>query len=189
MDRPTYVVLAAGLSTRMGFDKAIAPLAGYSPLERVVRALGDRSLIIVVPTRLVSAVVAIAPDTRIVCNDQAERGMTHSLQLALAFVARGACFGVVPADMPAMTEATIARTESILRDGIDVAYPVRADGRGGHPVLFAPTMRGLVEKLPEGDTLRRARDAAPVRATWFCSDPSAFLDLDEPSEWEGFMDT
>ncbi|MHB8148229.1 MAG: nucleotidyltransferase family protein, partial [Vulcanimicrobiaceae bacterium] len=186
--RPTYVILAAGSSTRMGFDKAIEPLAGRSPLERVVLALGDRDVIVVVPTRLAAAAVRIAPNAQIVCNDEAERGMVHSLRLALTLVARDRCFGVLPADMAAMTEATIARTESTLRNGIDVAYPVRTDGVGGHPVLFASTMRRLVEELPEGDTLRRARDAAPERATWLCIDSSAFLDLDHPADWRAFTD-
>jgi CTP:molybdopterin cytidylyltransferase MocA len=89
--------------------------------------------------------------------------------------------------MPAMTEQTIVRTETLLAGNVDVAYPVDSAGTPGHPVLFSPQARHVVESLSEGDTLRCARDnASLVRATWICTDASAFLDLDVPEEWEAF---
>jgi CTP:molybdopterin cytidylyltransferase MocA len=169
----------------MGFDKAVEPLEGRSPLERVSAALADRDHVVVAPSRLFEAVHLAAPNARVEANDEPERGMTRSLHLGLQHVARDRAFGVLPADLPAMREATIAATEALLRDGVDVAYPIDEDGVPGHPVVFGPRARSIVEGLPEGDTLRRARDDASLRrATWVCSDPSAFVDLDEPADWE-----
>ncbi|MHB8178516.1 MAG: nucleotidyltransferase family protein [Vulcanimicrobiaceae bacterium] len=184
----TYVVLAAGRSARMGFDKVIQPLAGRSPLERVVAALGTRNVVLVVPTRLVHRAVRIAPNARIVVNDEPERGMSHSLRLALELIGQDAHFGVVPADLVGMTQATLARTEALLHEGIDVAYPLDGNGVAGHPVLFSPGMRRVVEELPDGDTLRMARDSNCKRATWICPDTSAFLDIDDPVAWKAFAD-
>jgi molybdenum cofactor cytidylyltransferase len=183
--RPVYVVLAAGASRRMGFDKIVTPLAGAPPLARVVSALVDRELVLVVPSRLAAEARRIAPAAAIATNDEPERGMTRSLQLGLALVPRDRAFGVVPADLAAMTAQTIASTEALLAEGAQVAHPIDADGVPGHPVLFAAAARAIVDVLPEGDTLRRARDDASLwRATWLCADRSAFLDLDEPSDWE-----
>ncbi|HTA38586.1 MAG TPA: nucleotidyltransferase family protein [Candidatus Acidoferrales bacterium] len=185
MQRPVYVVLAAGAARRMGFDKVLTALDGRSPLARVVAALGERERIVVVPSSRSAQAAAAAPDSRIVTNDEPDRGMTRSLLIALECVRRERAFGVLPADMPAMSEATVAATEAMLTDDVDVAYPVDESGVPGHPVLFAARARAIVEALPEGDTLRRARDDATLRrATWVCMDRSAFFDVDEPADWE-----
>jgi CTP:molybdopterin cytidylyltransferase MocA len=183
--RPAYVVLAAGAARRMGFDKVVTPFQGRSPLERVVAALGDRERVVVVPSRRVAEAAAAAPRSHIVINDEPERGMTHSMRMGLECVANDRSFGVLPADMPAMTEATIAATEALLADDVDVAYPIDERGVPGHPVVFAAAARAIVDALPEGDTLRQARDHVSLRrATWICSDRSAFFDVDEPADWE-----
>jgi CTP:molybdopterin cytidylyltransferase MocA len=180
-----YVVLAAGAARRMGFDKVVTPFHGPSPLERVVAALGARECVVVVPTRRTPEAMAAAPASHIATNDEPGRGMTRSLHIGLERVARDRAFGVLPADMPAMSEATVAATEALLADDVDVAYPVDERGVPGHPVLFAASARTIVEALPEGDTLRHARDDASLRrATWTCTDRSAFFDVDEPADWE-----
>jgi CTP:molybdopterin cytidylyltransferase MocA len=115
--------------------------------------------------------------------------MAHSLHLALSVIERESPFGVLLGDMPSMTEATIERTEAMLGGDVDVAFPVDSAGTPGHPVLFSARARPIVEALPDGDTLRIARDDASLkRASWRCSDRSAFLDLDVPSDWTAFSD-
>jgi CTP:molybdopterin cytidylyltransferase MocA len=190
MECAQYVILAAGGSLRMGFDKVTTPIAGVSPLARIVSALGARPFAIVVPSHLADAAARIAPSASIALNDEPERGMTHSLRIGLRCVEAGRAFGVLLGDMPAMTQTTLARTEAIFTGDVDVAYPVDARGTPGHPVLFSACVRTLVEALPDGDTLRRARqDPSLKSATWLCTDGSAFLDLDEPRDWEAFADS
>lgn len=172
----------------MGFDKVVQPCGSLAPLERLARVLGERRSVVVVPSRLRQTAGEMMPRTCVVTNDDPSRGMTRSLQLALASIAPQEPFGVLLGDMPAMTEATILRTETVFcNEDADVAYPVDADGRAGHPVLFSPRTRPIVEELRSGDTLRQARDCRTLhRATWVCADRSAFLDLDVPSAWEAF---
>lgn len=182
-----YVVLAAGESARMGFDKAVTSLGEMAPLQRIAHALGDRAATLVVPSRLRSAAAAMMPRANVAINDEPQRGMTHSLRTALLAIDPHEPFGVLLADMPAMTEATLARTEDLLTVDVDVAFPVDDAGRPGHPVLFSARVRPLIETLADGDTLRRARDdASLMRATWICTDASAFLDLDVREQWEAF---
>lgn len=187
MSRLTYVVLAAGASTRMGFDKTVRRQRGLAPLERLALALAQRPAVVVVPTRLSHIASTMIPHATIVANDEPSRGMTHSLHVALRAVDLAVPFGVLLGDMPAMTQATLLRTEALMAPNIDVAFPVGIDGAPGHPVLFSVRARRVVEALAQGDTLRRARDDSSLtRATWTCTDRSAFLDLDVPSEWEAF---
>jgi CTP:molybdopterin cytidylyltransferase MocA len=182
-----YVVLAAGVSGRMGFDKTVRRNGGLAALERIARALGRRASVLVVPSRLRDIAGAMMPRALVAANDEPSRGMTRSLHAGLQLVAADEPFGVLLGDMPAMTEATLAQTELVLGEGADVAFPVDRRGRPGHPVLFSPRARRIVEGLPDGDTLREAREhALLVRRTWVCRDLSAFLDLDVPAEWEAF---
>jgi len=186
---PVYVVLAAGESRRMGFDKTVTPLGQRSPLARLAEALGQRRALIVVPPNLSDRAARIAPAACIVINREQGRGMAHSLHLALASIEPESPFGVLLGDMPSMTEATIERTEAMLCGDVDVAFPVDLAGTVGHPVLFSARARPIVEALPDGDTLRIARDDSSLqRASWRCCDRSAFLDLDVPSDWRAFAD-
>jgi CTP:molybdopterin cytidylyltransferase MocA len=171
----------------MGFDKVTAPLGAVSPLEFVVRALGNRSFVIVVPSRLRKDAQRIAPAATVVINDEFERGMTHSLRIALTRIDPSSPFGVLLGDMPAITPQTLERTERVFVDGVDVAHPVNASGTPGHPVLFAANVRPIIEALPDGDTLAQARrHPSLTRAVWTCEDASAFLDLDDPQAWQAF---
>jgi CTP:molybdopterin cytidylyltransferase MocA len=173
----------------MGFDKTVTPLGLRSPLARLAEALGQRRTVIVVPSNLSDDAARIAPAACIVINREQPRGMAHSLHLALALIERESSFGVLLGDMPSMTEATIGRTEATLCGDVDVAFPVDLAGTAGHPVLFSARARSIVEALPDGDTLRIARDDASLRrASWRCGDQSAFLDLDVPSDWAAFSD-
>jgi len=182
-----YVVLAAGESTRMGFDKVVTRNGSEAPLESIARALGERACITIVPPRLLETAISMMPYAVIVVNEDPTRGMTHSLRVALGAVPPDQPFGVLLGDMPAMTDSTIERTEALLTDDVDVAFPVDAENQPGHPVLFSARARAVVESLRDGDTLRDARDRDSLkRATWTCEDASAFLDLDLPAQWDAF---
>ncbi|MHB8433518.1 MAG: nucleotidyltransferase family protein [Candidatus Tyrphobacter sp.] len=179
-----YVVLAAGESRRMGFAKVFTPLAGAgTPLERIAALLEARRAVVVVPPERRADARRMAPDMRVVLNAEPERGMTHSLLLGLAAVPQDSPFGVLLGDKPFLRRSTLERMEASLA-GFDVAYPVSRAGVPGHPVIFAAPARAIVEHLPDGDTLARARDDRSLRSNALAvEDEGAFLDLDEPGDW------
>lgn len=181
----TYAVLAAGSSTRMGFAKVFTPLGlDGAPLERIAALLDGRDAVVVVPPERMDDVRRMAPAMRVVSNERPERGMVHSLRLALAAIGEGEDFGVVLGDKPFLTRATLEALERALH-GHDVVYPTSADAVPGHPVLFAASARERALRLPDGDTIFTLRDdpalrSAPVRV----DDAGAFRDLDSPAQWE-----
>ncbi|HEY9084543.1 MAG TPA: NTP transferase domain-containing protein [Candidatus Tyrphobacter sp.] len=179
-----YVVLAAGESRRMGFAKVFAPLRGRSPLERIAALLEGREAIVVVPPERRRDAQRMAPRMRMVPNGEPGRGMTHSLRLALEAVEADADFGILLGDEPFLSRATLERIEEAFA-GVDVAYPVNAEGVPGHPVIFAARLRARLRELPDGDALSQLRDdSSLVRSVVRCDDPGAYRDLNEPADWE-----
>ncbi len=180
----TYVVLAAGTASRMGFDKIFTPLAGAAPIGRLARQLEGRRAIAVVPPARRAEAASIAPSLKIVENGEPHRGMAHSLQLALARMSKAEDFGVLLGDKPFVLAGTLDLLEARL-DGCDVVYPVDAGGAPGHPVLFSHRARAVVLALPEGDSLARGRDDPSLRGLRVrVEDRGAFKDLDEPGDWQ-----
>jgi nicotine blue oxidoreductase len=181
-----YAILAAGSATRMGYDKAVTPLAGRSPLARLNATLGDRNALVVTNAELREACARQAPGRRVLVNERPERGMTSSLRTADRAIDSQDTIAVLLADKPLVTEATLALGEARIADGTaDVVYPVNAGGTPGHPVWFGPRARALLAELSDGDTLHRLRDDPTlVRATIAVDDTGAFCDLNTPRDWE-----
>ena len=181
----TYAVLAAGDSKRMDFPKAITPLAGLSPLQRIAATLGERRFVIVTSSGLSSECAAQVPERRIVINEDPWRGMTSSLRSANGVIDARHAVGVLLADKPFLSERTLILCERALEFAdCDVLYPVSNSGRPGHPVYFGPNARKLIEALPDGDTLRTLRDDPRLtHAAIACDDEGVQLDLDTPDQW------
>ena len=179
---PVCVILAAGRSERMGFDKLARPLAnGGTLLENTVQACEAYSSV-VVTSRELSTQPALHGKTVIV-NESPERGMTYSLKLADAQIDAQAFIAIVPADL-ALVDAALLETVFRQAGDADVAYPARADGTPGHPVVFSPKARRLLADLPDGDTLRRVRESEGLKkATIAIEDERPYRDIDFPHEF------
>lgn len=181
------VVLAAGASRRAGTSKAIATIGGETLVARVVRTLreaGCAPVIVVVGAPHEDRVRAEAEraGARTVRNDDPERGMSSSLQLALAALAADTDAAVIAlVDHPRVEAATVrALADAFRAHGTPRIRPTHA-GRAGHPYLvgraaFAPLL-ALAPDAPEGarPVLRAlATREVPV------GDPAIHDDLDTP---------
>ncbi len=181
----TYVVLAAGRSRRMGFDKVFTPLRnGEAPLQRIAALLRGRAAIAVVPPDREDDVRRMAPRMAAIANAQPERGMAHSLRLALQRLREDEDFGVLLADKPFVQRSTLERLEALFH-GADIVHPISESGTPGHPVLFSRRLRSRALALPDGDTIFRLRADTSLRCeTLTTTDRGAFDDLDTPEQWE-----
>lgn len=173
-------VLAAGVSSRMGAQKLLLPVAGRTLLERALDAAAAYPTIVVVSPTLAARV---PPGRRVVVNDAPERGMSHSLALAAALVDDpAAALVVLLADTPGVDGELVDRMVAALGDS-DVAYPLRG-GVPGHPVVFGPRARKAIAELPDGDTLRALRDDPRFRRTAVAlTNDAPFVDVDTPEDY------
>ena len=142
-DKASYgaVILAAGMSSRMGANKLLLPWRDGLPIVAHVAAKFPRagiSPVVVVTGRdaaLVEAALA-AFDLRCVHNPRYATGeMLSSLQVGLRALPGGLAGAFVqPADMPCVPEALLGQLMAAHEPGWSLA-PSYA-GRRGHPVLL-----------------------------------------------------
>ncbi|MDT4996850.1 MAG: hypothetical protein QOD45_918 [Pseudonocardiales bacterium] len=183
--RVAGAVLAAGSGARMGGPKADLVLGGVRLLDRAVSLLGaagcDPVLAVVRPG-------VTAEDARLVVNEQPDRGMRSSLDLAVAAAAADGAdaLAVLLVDTPGVTADGVRAVVAAWRPGrIAIArYP----GRPGHPIAMAlPRWREALA-LAGADEGARALLAAHAELVDEIPVPGAPEDLDTPADlaaWRG----
>lgn len=176
----TIVILAAGASQRMGRQKLLLPLGGRPMIAHAIAAASAWPTVVVTGSE-VEPMLAALP-VRIVRNDAAERGMTHSLALADAAIEANGPIAILLADLPDITAADIAAVIAHYDDSIDVVVPRYGD-RLGHPVVFGPRARRKIAALPDGDTIKQLRDDPALRRRIVDSARGVPHDIDTPSDY------
>jgi len=174
-------VLAAGAARRFGSAKLLATFDGRTLLARALDACGD-SPSIVVASHEVALHVAASTKRRVIINTEPERGMTHSLKLALGCLPADAAIAVLLADLPYVTAALVDRVVASYGPSIDVVSP-EFNGRPAHPVVFGPRACALLGAVEDGDTLRELRnDPSLVRIALPIDDIGGVMDVDSPAD-------
>jgi molybdenum cofactor cytidylyltransferase len=190
------IVLAAGLSSRMGSNKLLEPVDG-KPLVRhaVEAALGSAASPVLVVTGNNSGAVreAVAPLTpQFVDNPDFSKGLSTSLKHGLRFLPDD-CDGalILLADMPGVTAAVLDKLIAAFDPAEDRAICVATrHGRRGNPVLwsrrFFPEMLAI-----EGDV--GARHLIAQNADLVCEveadDDGPLTDIDTPEMLRAYMAT
>jgi len=192
LDQLGAIVLAAGMSRRMGCPKLLLPWAdGRTILEHLImQLLLARVHHITVVTGHCAAEtgrIARKYDVRVVHNPRHATGeMLSSLQAGLASLPPqigGAL--VLPGDQPRITPRVINQVLMGWAEGRGrIVAPVHA-GRRGHPVLFERRFWREILELPAGqaprEILRRRRDElALVEVANDC----VLSDVDTPADYE-----
>jgi molybdenum cofactor cytidylyltransferase len=173
------VILAAGTSSRVGKQKLLMDFRGRKLIEYPIAAAQAWHPIVVAGPE-VERYLAGRCDVEVLCNNEADLGMAHSLALANRVVAANAALIVLLGDKPAISVELI---EAICHaaDDADVVYPVH-DGVPGHPVRLSPRARRCISDLPPGDTVRLLRERRDLRQRAVqTSDLGAVFDVDTAS--------
>jgi molybdenum cofactor cytidylyltransferase len=164
----------------MGRQKLLESIDGRAMIRRAVAAAARWPTVVVASAAIAAELHDAA--VRIVRNDEPDRGMSRSLQLADAAIAAGEPIAVMLGDLPDCDTAAIARVVDAYAPDVDGVVP-RAGERFGHPVVFGPDARRKIAGLPEGDTLQRLRgDETLRRRIVDVPDARAFLDIDTDAE-------
>jgi CTP:molybdopterin cytidylyltransferase MocA len=183
--RVTGLVLAAGMSSRMGRNKLTAPLAGKPMLRHAVEAaLASRLHSVTVVTGHDAAAVEVALEglpVRFLHNPHYAAGLSTSLRAGVA-AADGDGLMVLLGDMPGITAGLIDRAIAAFDPAAGRAICVATSrGEHGHPVLWGRQFFGELAKLT-GD--RGARGLISAHADQVCEieagDAGPLTDIDTP---------
>lgn len=179
--RPTLIVLAAGQGSRFhGADhKLEQPLANGSVLGTTLRhAIETQLPVVVVTTERLAPMVTrqlARRDVVIVSDEDAARGMGHSIAAGVAERPSAAGWLILPGDMPMVRPATLLTVAAALEHH-PVAY-AQHNGRRGHPVGFAAELYSELIMLNGDEGARRLVARYPACAAEV-DDPGVLVDVD-----------
>lgn len=174
------IILAAGASKRLGFPKALARFGSRTALQIAVencRCVGKP--IVVLGAQAARIRPFVPRSCRVVINRRWRQGQLGSLLAGMKKAPRTAAVMLYPVDYPLLT-ATIVRRLARACGTRPIVVPSFRK-RGGHPVIFAPSVR------PELEQARTARDVVyrDARRIRFVSvrSPAIWLDIDTPAAY------
>jgi molybdenum cofactor cytidylyltransferase len=190
------IILAAGMSTRMGVNKLLQQIEGEPLIHRVVRNVeaSQAHPIVVVLGYEAIEVDRVLPRVRhgTVLGAWFRDGLSGSIRDGLAGLSQlpddydGAL--IVLGDMPSVSPSLIDRMINVFEGGDAHAICVAShNGRRGNPVLFARHYFPELLKL-EGDTgARRIVEDNPEHVREVeADDDGPLIDIDTPDALEAF---
>lgn len=179
------VILAAGSSSRLGFNKLCIKIDGQAVIRKTVRLFMEYADKVVVVTgfereRIEHELEGLP--VLLVHNANHLQGMSSSVKTALPYVndTGGILFHL--GDKPLVTKGTIERTIEMFRQGSAIVLPV-FNGMKGHPVLIRTRLFLQEMEAVEGDMgLRKLveRHANDVRTVE--GDEGAVFDIDSEED-------
>jgi len=194
------IVLAAGLSTRMGEPKALLPAGrdrqGPTFVRQIVTVLlaggASDALIVGRPEddRLRNEVESLDSPARFIVNEHADRGQLSSLLAGLNAADRPGVHAVLvtPVDVPFVSAETIRALIAAAASGAALARPTYG-GRHGHPVVFA---RALFDELRHADPDQGARAVVHAHhadvVNIAVDDRGVLHDIDRPDDYQRAID-
>lgn len=181
LPRLVCIILAAGSSSRLGWDKALVPI-GSRPL---IRWLSDRvtekgvDVTVVANKKNAEEISSILTDSNVVVNPEPLKGRTGSLKVGISnldlSIGTDYRLLVVPVDRPGFSDSTLKR----LIKSDETCCPMR-EGRGGHPILLSPNDVESVRTSSPEKSLREIVEPLRFEVT----DGELHLNIDDPRDIE-----
>lgn len=183
--RPTIVVLAAGQGSRFGgsLHKLEQPLGAGTVLGHTLGHVIESAypFVVVTTQRLVPLVSTLVArrDMVVISDEQARRGVGHSIAAGVAERPMAEGWLVLPGDMPLVSPASIRAVADALEDK-PVAFS-QYHGRRGHPVGFAAELYSELIALQGDEGARRVVARYPAHAV-DVDDAGVLVDIDTPAD-------
>jgi molybdenum cofactor cytidylyltransferase len=193
--RVAAIVLAAGLSTRMGKNKLLEPIGGEPLIARVVRRVESSRAdpIFVVLGNQGIEINSVLPLPRIktgtVFDGSTRDGIGVSISVGMRVLPVD-CAGtfIVLGDMPSISPEILNKMIDVFEagDANTICVPIRG-GMQGNPVLFGSAYFSDLSNL-DGDAGARSIVAANSRHVCevAADDDGVLVDIDTPEELEAF---
>jgi molybdenum cofactor cytidylyltransferase len=183
----TGIILASGLSRRMGSDKLLLPVDSMPLVERVMQAADASVLDDIVLVYHNPAVCALAGRYRVrpVYNPDADQGQSASIRAGVgAAPPDSQAYMFLTADQPFMTAGIIDSLIAAWRTNPNnIIVPVY-NGRRGSPVIFPAALKPALLALT-GDTGGRAvmNQMPDLIRCISMPDPDTGIDIDTPADY------
>lgn len=187
------MVLAAGMSTRMGTNKLLMEIAGEPLLRRIVKAV-ERSRarpIVVVTGRDGGEISASLAGTavKIVHNAHYSDGLSTSLRAGIGELIGNDGAIILLGDMPGITAALIDRMIASFDPAEGRICVATYRGKRGHPVLFDRRFYPALQSIT-GDIGARHVVAANEEAVCEvdADNDAPLIDIDTPDDLARFLE-
>lgn len=184
------VVLAAGLSERMGRLKPLLPLGASRTIERVVdffQAAGVGDILVVTGHRAADVRQAVEPyHVRCVENPDYRQGMFRSVLAGIrALPKQCRAFFIHPADIPLVRPQTVLRLMETFGDvSANIFYPTFS-GRRGHPTLIRTELIPSIMQWAGAGGLKACLQRYEADSFELpVVDEAILLDLDTPGDYD-----
>jgi molybdenum cofactor cytidylyltransferase len=187
--RIAAVVLAAGLSSRMGMLKPLLPLGSSTALERVVRSLqaAEVAPVIVVTGHEGEAVAPLLERLGVTRAHNAgyESGMFSSVRTGVAALPEDIdAFFVLPVDCPLVTPRVLSLLSRQFQSaGKGLVYPTCFGRRGHPPLISAQYVRSLLDADPASHLRAFLAHHAADEVEVDVRDLTVLMDMDTPEDY------
>ena len=181
------IVLAAGMSTRMGSFKQLLPLQGRRVVQVVVERIVPRvERVYVVVGHRASEVEAALVDYPVECvyNPDYDRGMLSSVQAGVRAAGCAGGYLICLGDQPGIPVTAVEKVVAAARSSkAGIVIPVHG-GHRGHPVYLRRKYREEILNLPEERGLNEVTRGHPEDTLEVPVDDVWILkDMDTPEEY------
>ncbi len=183
------ILLAAGLSKRMGIQKLLLPFGKSTVIETVLgnmQGAGFKEIIAVFSHEVMDAVGELGENVRAKVNPAPERGQSSSLAIALEMLPDGEDFCIMLGDLPLVGKdemADLIKCFSEIPAGKTVFTPCR-NGVFGHPMFYRAIwknrFRGAAGDLGGRNILMDYKDEITAAEAPDCH----FRDIDTPDDYK-----
>jgi CTP:molybdopterin cytidylyltransferase MocA len=184
------VILAAGLSTRMGTPKALLEWRGLPLVVYQARQLaeGGADTVLVVTGHEAEAVESAlaGSEVRAVRNVEYRSGRASSVRAAAAVIDdEAAAVVLLNVDQPRRAETIASLLQAHRAAGGSVTVP-NYHGKRGHPIVLSGRLLPELRRVSEEDEGLRAvvRRHADARVEVALEAPDVLLDLNDPAAYE-----
>jgi len=186
------VILAAGLSSRMGCDKALLPWHGRTFLDVAIESLKpvtDFVLVVGGGNAELLRPVVDAAGAFLIVNPAPERGQFSSLRVGLQEVmnrGRDAAF-VTLVDRPPAAAATLRGLRQAFVDSESLVWTVvpECGGRHGHPIVVGRDMISALLRAPAESNAREVQHANQAHIAYLAvADRGTIENIDTPEDYQ-----
>ncbi len=186
------IILAAGLSSRMGIPKQLLKLGGKTMVgivtENVLASKVDEVLVVTGHREQeIRAAIGELP-AKILFNPHYAQGQGTSLALGAGAINAGAsAFLVFMADQPLISASLINMVIDEFKKRSCLALRPVYQGKPGHPVILDCALRAEAAALKGDEGLRKVLKQLGSRVEYLpVQDESAIFDIDTPETYEMF---